>query len=246
MSRILIYDSGVGNLPITWAIKNYVSAGELHLLSDTAFFPYGEKTDAELLTRTKLVLDKAIEQIDPDILVIACNTLSTIALDEVRKAYTMPVVGVVPAIKPAANASITKVIGLLATPATINRQYTDTLIEEFAADCKVIKVGSTALVEMAEQYIRDNSINLDELAIILEPLTEAVQTSGLDQVVLGCTHFPLLKTHIQELMTGVGIQDSSEAIGRQVSRLNSEADISTSKLITYHYKTLSTGMLLAC
>ena len=247
MSRILIFDSGVGNRPISAAINSFLPAAEMHLLSDTAFFPYGEKTDPELTERAQRVLDGALHQIAPDIVVLACNTLSTIALQTIRSSCAIPVVGVVPAIKPAAAASKSKVIGLLATPATIHREYTNQLIRDFASDCEVIKVGSTALVKMAERYVQDKAIDRDELREILKPLTDAVQSSELDQVVLGCTHFPLLKTQIEEIMNGVEVQDSSAAIGRQVCHILNQLELNTSAgTQTRYYRTDVSGGLVKC
>ncbi len=245
MAKILIYDSGVGNRPIADAIRHHVPQSEIHLVSDTAYFPYGEKTDSQLLERVQLVLRQATETIKPDILVLACNTLSTIALDGVRKEFDIPVVGVVPAIKPAARASQSNVIGLLATPATINRQYISNLVDEFAADCQVIKVGSTDLVKMAEEFYATNHLDIKALTQQLEPFIEAQKYHRLDQLVLGCTHFPLLKSAIADIMQGVQIQDSSDAIGKQVLRLVSDYNMSDSVAATHSYKTGDLGDILS-
>ena len=244
MARILIYDSGVGNQPIARSIRHEIPEAELHLLSDSAFFPYGERNDNELITRVLTVLDHALSEIEPDILVLGCNTLSTIALDEIRGRYALPIVGVVPAIKPAAASSKTKVIGLLATPATIHRSYTDDLIAKFASDCEVIRIGSTELVHMAEDKVSGVVVDMNKLSEILQPIHESVQRQSLDQVILGCTHFPLLANEISTVLPDVTIQDSSVAIGRQVKRLAAEVSSSSSCPLHIMYLTRDDGTLL--
>ena len=243
MARILIYDSGVGNQPIARSIRHEIPQAELHLLSDSAFFPYGERNDAELIARVLTVLDHAMSEIEPDILVLGCNTLSTIALDEIRGRYELPIVGVVPAIKPAAASSKTKVIGLLATPATIHRSYTDDLIVKFANDCEVIRIGSTELVHMAEEKVSGVPVDMNKLSEILQPIHESVQRQSLDQVILGCTHFPLLTDEISTILPDVAIQDSSAAIGRQVKRLAAEVVCSSSGSQHTIYLTRDDGTL---
>ena len=244
MARILIYDSGVGNQPIAQSVRNEIPEAELYLLSDSAFFPYGERNDNELIARVITVLDHALSEIEPDILVLGCNTLSTIALDEIRSRYQLPIVGVVPAIKPAAEASITKVIGLLATPATIHRSYTDDLITKFASDCVVVRLGSTELVHMAEDKVAGVAVDINKLSEILQPIHESVQRQSLDQVILGCTHFPLLADEISTVLPNVAIQDSSDAIGRQVKRLALEASCSSATSLHRVYITRDDGKIV--
>ena len=222
MPRIFVYDSGVGNIPIAEAINSELPNAELFLVSDTAFFPYGEKEDSALIQRALVVLENTISELMPDVLVLGCNTLSTIALEVIRKRFNMPVVGVVPAIKPAALKSKSKVIGLIATPATIHRAYTNNLISDYASDCDIIRVGSTELVHMAEGKVTGKDIDCEQLRKILQPFLRAKETKSLDQLVLGCTHFPILRDEIAHYLTDVEIQDSSAAIGKQVSRRVSE------------------------
>lgn len=244
MARILIYDSGVGNQPIARSIRQEIPEAELHLLSDSAFFPYGERNDKELIARVLTVLDHAMPEIKPDIVVLGCNTLSTIALSEIRDRYELPIVGVVPAIKPAAASSKTKVIGLLATPATIHRSYTDDLITKFASDCEVIRIGSTELVHMAEDKIAGVAVDMNKLSEILQPIHESVQRKSLDQVILGCTHFPLLVDEILTVLPNIVIQDSSDAIGRQVKRLAAEVPCSSAGPLHRMYSTKNDGTLI--
>jgi len=226
MTRIIVFDSGIGSLPIANSIRNYLPKADLWLIADNGFFPYGEKSDAELKQRIVQVLKSAVSKVKPDCIVIACNTASTIALDEVREVFKLPVIGVVPAIKPAAEATKSAVIGLIATPATINREYTDQLINDYAPECKVLRVGSTELVQMAERFIRNEPIDEEALKSVLIPFKIAAKSESLDQLVLGCTHFPLLKAQIQQILPNIDVIDSSDAIGKQTERIISDIDAS--------------------
>jgi len=218
---ILIFDSGVGGLSIHAAIaarlphENYIYA------CDNAAFPYGGKAEDELVQRVHTVLDALIARYQPKILVVACNTASTVALPRLRQHYSLPIVGVVPAIKPAALMSRNKIIGLLATPGTVRRAYTDQLIADFAADCTVLKIGSSELVWLAEKKLRGEEISIDVLRELLSPFFKADAT--VDTIVLGCTHFPLLKSELQQAAPQpVNWIDSGNAIADRVMALLSE------------------------
>src|SRR5690554_6959293 len=157
-NTVLIFDSGVGGLSILKEIHQQLPQLNLNYLMDNAAFPYGTKSDEFLTKRVIEVCSKAVAELAPDILVVACNTASTLALPQLRAALKIPVVGVVPAIKTAANLSTTKVIGLIATPATVCRPYTDNLVAEFAPNCEVHRLGSTELVLWAEKHINQGAI----------------------------------------------------------------------------------------
>lgn len=153
-------------------------------------------------------------------MVIACNSASTLALPALRQTLDIPIVGVVPAIKPAAQKSQNKVIGLLATNGTVNRHYTDELISNFADDCEVIRVGSSKLVQLIEKKMRGDNHQQAAYAEILKPLREHVGWDALDTVVLACTHFPLAKQELSEAAPEVSHWiDSGEAIARRVESL---------------------------
>jgi glutamate racemase len=147
--------------------------------------------------------------------VIACNSASTAVLDCLRAEFEVPFVGVVPAIKPAALCSGNKKIGLLATQGTVTRAYIDRLINEFAADCEVVRVGSQLLVELAEQKLRGETVTDDRLLSVIQPLLQA----EVDVVVLGCTHFPWFKADFQRLCPQITWLDSGQAIARRVDSL---------------------------
>ncbi|WP_419832512.1 glutamate racemase [Endozoicomonas atrinae] len=214
---IVIFDSGVGGLSIYEEIKQVLPFAPVVYCSDTHGFPYGPKPEEEVIERTSLCLNALAEQFDPSLAVIACNTASTISLPRVREELNFPVVGVVPAIKTASEYSEKRCIGLLATPGTIARSYTDQLIDDFAGDCHVIRVGSSELVQMAEQYLRGDPVSEKELRRILAPFLEGEQVP--DAVVLGCTHFPLLRGALQQISSDIHWIDSGSAIARRVASL---------------------------
>lgn len=201
-------------MTVVEAIRRQHPGCGISYASDNAAFPYGTKSELDLVDRVERVLHRLQEVVHPDIIVVACNTASTVALPKIREYFDIPVVGVVPAVKPAAALSQTRVIGLLATPGTVERPYTRQLIDRFANDCRVISVGSSDLVELAENKLRGEVIAKQSLASIVAPFKAA---SDLDTIVLACTHFPLLKTELMEALPDVTFWvDSGEAIARRV------------------------------
>ncbi|MGF1682985.1 glutamate racemase [Photobacterium minamisatsumaniensis] len=215
MKRVLIFDSGVGGLSIYQEIYSQLPQVQYVYAFDDAAFPYGELSEQELISRTVHIVTLLTERHQIDLVVIACNTASTIVLPTLRHSLSIPVVGVVPAIKPAALNSQRKVIGLLATPATVKRQYIDTLISQFASDCEVLRIGSTRLVEIAEEKLRGLPVSTLELKDILSPWKDQV-----DNIILGCTHFPLIKKEILvALGGGVDVVDSGKAVANRVKAL---------------------------
>ncbi len=225
MARILVFDSGVGGLSVLAAVQQELLAQspiqhQWIFCSDNAFFPYGIKNETELLVRVASVVQALYRHYEPDILIVACNTASTVALEQVRALLPCPIVGVVPAIKPAAGLSQSRVIGLLATPATISRAYTHKLISDFASDCEIISIGSSELVWMAEGYLLQKNPDTQKLRAILKPLHDAVIQKNIDTVVLACTHFPLLNQFLAEQLPSIAHWvDSGDAIARRVTWL---------------------------
>lgn len=211
---VLIFDSGVGGLSVYKEIKALLPELSYIYLFDREGFPYGELPKEVLIRRTNQLIDQVMTQHQVDCVVIACNTASTIVLPSLREKLTIPVVGVVPAIKPASDLA-TKAVGLIATPATVQRDYTYQLIKEFSADKEVKLLGSTLLVEMAEAKLRGETVCLQQLREILHPIY-----GSIDVAVLGCTHFPLLKQEISEVLgKEVSLIDSGHAIARRVASL---------------------------
>ncbi len=218
--RVLVFDSGVGGLSVLDAIVASGHALELDYAADNAWLPYGLKSDEQLRERVPALLAALVAQWAPDIVVVACNTASTIALDQVRASLTVPVVGVVPPIKPAAALTKSGAIGLLATPATVQRAYTNDLIAQFAADKNVIRFGSSALVEAAEQKLRGETPPAAAITEAIKGLFRAPGGADIDVVALACTHFPLL---VEELAAAapshVTWLDSGAAIARRIANV---------------------------
>jgi glutamate racemase len=220
MQRVLVFDSGVGGLSVYDAIAGSGQAVALDYLADTAWLPYGERSDEALTARVPALLSGIAAQWRPDLIVVACNTASTIALDAVRARLAIPVVGVVPPIKPAAALSETGVIGLLATPATVRRSYTDQLIAKFAADKCVIRHGSSALVAAAEQKLRGAPVDKAVVADAVAGLFDAPGGREIDVVALACTHFPFLAEELSAAAPRACLWlDSGDAIARRVADL---------------------------
>ncbi len=220
MAKIAIYDSGVGGLSIYHEMKTALPFVECVFVSDNQAYPYGVKSEDQLLTRVMRVAESICDSYEPDILILACNTASTVCLPTLRERLSVPVVGVVPAIKPASELTETHVIGLLATPATVGRAYTDKLISDFAENCVVVKVGSKQLVDIAEGKLRGHTVCLNELRAVLLPF---IKEQELDTLVLACTHFPLLQKEIKRVFSkankAIALVDSGHAIAKRVTDL---------------------------
>ena len=226
LAKILVFDSGVGGLSILQALQDALPACQYIYASDNQAFPYGTKSADFLSRRVQAVLQALIKKTQPDLIVIACNTASTLVLSQIRCHFRIPIVGVVPAIKPAAEQSKTGVIGLLGTPGTVTRTYTKDLIDQFAGHCEVVSVGSSALVEFAEATLRNIPLPPERLCAILKPFFEHTE---LDTIVLACTHFPLIKKQlIAAAPRNIDWVDSGDAIARRVTTLLQEPFFTTS------------------
>lgn len=215
---VLVFDSGVGGLSVYQEIQALLP--DLHYIYafDNQGFPYGEK-EAEFITERVLLIVEAIQRRHTlSAMVVACNTASTIVLPALRERFSFPVVGVVPAIKPAAKLTRNGIVGLLATRATVQRAYTHELVARFAADCQIKMLGSAELVEIAEAKLHGEAVELQRLRAILRPWLTMAEPP--DTVVLGCTHFPLLRAELaQVLPVGTRMVDSGAAIARRVAWL---------------------------
>jgi glutamate racemase len=213
-ATIGIFDSGVGGLSILAALRRHLPHCRFLYVCDQAYFPYGLKSEEDVVTRVSTLCAQVLEGYSLDYVVVACNTASTVVLPTLRQQVELPVIGVVPAIKPAAELSKTKVIGMIATPGTITRPYTQELIANFAADCQVVQVGSNRLVDIAEAKLAGEPIDSEEIRQILTPLSNNPQ---LDTLVLACTHFPHLAEEIaQSFARPVQLVESSEGVARRV------------------------------
>ena len=217
---ILFFDSGVGGLSVLAPTRALLPRAPFVYVADSAGFPYGTKTEAEIAGRVPALLGRLAERYRPRLIVIACNTASTIALGAVRGALDLPVVGTVPAIKPAAALSETRVIGVLGTDATVRQPYVDDLAGRFASDCLVLRHGSAELVTLAEAKLRGEAPARERLEEILGGLFDQAGGDRIDVIVNACTHFPLV---VEELAAAtphpVRFVDGSAGIARRVASL---------------------------
>ena len=221
-SPILFFDSGVGGLSVLGPTRDLLPNAPVVYVADSAGFPYGKRTDAELASRVPALLGRLVERYHPRIAVIACNTASTIALEHVRSALDLPVVGTVPAIKPAAEVSKTRVIGVLGTEATVRQPYVSDLAARFAADCTLVRHGSPELVELAEAKLAGDQISVDAVRTATQPMFDTGNGERIDTVVLACTHFPLLAGELQEAFPNVTFVDGGPGIARRIGWLTRE------------------------
>jgi glutamate racemase len=224
-SPILFFDSGVGGLSVVAPARDILPTAAFVYAADTAGFPYGTKTEAEIAARVPALLGRLVERYRPRLVVIACNTASTIALSVVRGALDVPVVGTVPAIKPAAEASITRVIGVLGTDATVRQPYVDRLSAEFASDCTVVRHGSAALVALAEAKLRGEQVAISGVRAAIARLFDGPHGGSIDTVVLACTHFPLLADELAAAVPHpVRFVDGGPGIARRIAHLTAGQD----------------------
>lgn len=217
MANILVFDSGMGGLTVYREIRRTLPAHNYLYCFDNAHFPYGELSEPDLIAACCRLVTHMVAEHRIDLVVIACNTASTIALPSLREALTVPVVGVVPAIKPAAALTRNGCIGLLATPGTVSRAYTHELIAQFAPGKRVLLKGATELVIEAEHKLAGRPVNMGLLREVLADWLEGEDAP--DTLVLGCTHFPLLNDEIRQLMPECQLVDSGSAVARRVAHL---------------------------
>ncbi|MDI6478436.1 glutamate racemase [Cronobacter dublinensis] len=215
---ILVFDSGVGGLSVYDEIRHLLP--DLHYIYafDNVAFPYGEKSEAFIVERVVEIVTAVQARYPLALAVIACNSASTVSLPALREKFAFPVVGVVPAIKPAARLTANGVVGLLATRGTVKRPYTHELIARFANECRIEMLGSAELVEIAEAKLHGEPVSLEALPRVLRPWLRMPEPP--DTVVLGCTHFPLLAEELlQVLPEGTRLVDSGAAIARRTAWL---------------------------
>jgi len=216
---ILFFDSGVGGLSVLSPTLELLPNAPIVYAADSAGFPYGKRTEAEIASRVPALLGRLVERYHPRLAVIACNTASTIALEHVRSALDLPVVGTVPAIKPAAEMSKSRIIGVLGTEATVRQPYVDDLAAKFASDCTIIRHGSPELVELAEAKLAGQNVSVEAVKSAAQHMFDAANGDRLDTVVLACTHFPLLLDELREAFPHVSYVDGGPGIARRIAYL---------------------------
>jgi glutamate racemase len=217
---ILMFDSGVGGLSVLAALRRLLPSAPVIYAADNAGLPYGQKTEAEIAARVSGLLGRMTERLRPRLVCIACNTASTIALAAVRDVLEVPIVGTVPAIKPAAAMTRTGVIGLLGTEATIRQGYVDRLEATFAADKTLLRHGAPELVTAAEARLRGHPVDPAAIARAAAALRAMPGGLHIDTVVLACTHFPLIAADLAAAFgPGVRFVDGADGIARRIAWL---------------------------
>ena len=227
-STILVFDSGLGGLTVLREIVAARPEAHYVYVADDAFFPYGQHGEDKLVARVVPLIGELIAAHAPDLVVIACNTASTLVLSHLRAAYKVPFVGTVPAIKPACANSRTKRVSVLGTRGTVQREYTRALIRDFGHGCEVTLVGSADLASLAEAALSGREVSDREILAELAPcfVGEREDVSArTDTVVLACTHYPLLMDRFVALAPWpVDWIDPAPAIARRVGDLLKPAE----------------------
>jgi len=219
-ATILVFDSGLGGLTVYREIAAARPDARLIYVADDAAFPYGDLAEDALIARVTEVLNDAISRHAPDLVVVACNTASTLALAALRARFTVPFVGTVPAIKPACAQSTTQRVAVLGTRATVSREYTRALIREFAGGCDVLLAGSPWLAGFAEAELAGEPVADAQIAAEIVSCFVETQDRRTDTVVLACTHYPLLIERFRKIAPWpVEWLDPAPAIARRVADL---------------------------
>ncbi|MGA9092144.1 MAG: glutamate racemase [Bradyrhizobium sp.] len=220
---ILVFDSGLGGLTVLREIVGARPDAHFVYVADDAFFPYGHHSEEEIISRVVPLIGELLSAHRPDLVVIACNTASTLVMSHLRERYDVPFVGTVPAIKPACAASKTKRVSVLGTRGTVKREYTRALIRDFAQGCEVTLVGSADLASLAEAALSGGDVSdariSAELAACFVGAGEG-PSGRTDTIVLACTHYPLLMDRLMRLAPWpVDWIDPAPAIARRVANL---------------------------
>lgn len=217
---ILLFDSGVGGLSVLAEVRLTLPGAPVIYAADNGGLPYGTKSEAEVAARVCGLLGRMSERFRPRLICIACNTASTIALAMVRDVLNVPIVGTVPAIKPAAGLTRSGTIGLLGTAATIRQPYVDRLAAEFAAGKRLLRFAAGELVGAAEAKLRDEAVDRGIYARAAAGLRDQDGGEAIDTVVLACTHFPLLRDELGAAFgPGVTLVDGASGIARRIAHL---------------------------
>jgi len=222
--HVLIFDSGLGGLTVLAEVMRQRPDVSCLYAADDAGFPYGRLSEPILIERVGAVMARLVADYAPEAVVIACNTASTLVLPHLRAAFPqIPFIGTVPAVKPAANQSRSKLISVLATPGTVARDYTHDLVRTYAAHCDVTLTGSTRLAGLAEAFMKGEHVA--DAAIKAEIAPSFVEKNGqrTDCIVLACTHYPLLLAQFERLAPWpVAWIDPAEAIARRLDHVLQE------------------------
>lgn len=221
--RVAFLDSGTGGIPYMIYLKEKCPSLQCVYLGDTANFPYGEKSETEVCLCAEKAVQLILDKFNPDIIVIACNTISVSALADLRQKFPqIPFVGTVPAIKLAASVSENHRIGLLATRRSVESPYTEKLIADFASDCFVAKYGDPDLISFIEKKLFNASEEEKNAAML--PSLKFFKENDVDTIILGCTHFLHMAEDIKNAACAyfgkpVKVVDSRDGVARQTIRV---------------------------
>ncbi len=222
---ILMLDSGVGGLTVLSEMRALLPHTPVIYAADLAGLPYGDKSEQEIAARVAGLLGRMSERYRPRLACIACNTASTIALSMVREVLEIPIVGTVPAIKPAAAMTKTNVIGLLGTKATIRQPYVDQLEAEFARNKTLVRHAAPELVLAAEARIRGEPVDQSAIDAVADALREKAHGARIDTLVLACTHFPLIRNELSQAFgPEVTLVDGAKGIARRIADLTQDQE----------------------
>src|SRR3990167_6104318 len=229
-----VFDSGIGGLSVLMELQKLLPKEDFTFLADQVNVPYGEKSQSQLCQLTSDISNFLIKK-DAKLIVVACNTATCNSIDFLRNKFTIPFVGTVPAIKPAAEQTVKKCIGVISTHATSESSYLSDLITDHASGVKVINVGCTGL----ENVVEKGDINSPEVELLLKKYLAPIKIAGADAIVLGCTHYPFLKTKIQtHIGLNVKMFDSGKAIAkRTLSLLENSSSLNDCGGISYYFTT---------
>ncbi len=216
---VAFLDSGVGGLPYLAHARKHLPGRRFVYVADRENFPYGEKSRPSIVAAALSAAGRLLEREHPRLVVVACNTMSVVALADLRARFPVPFVGVVPAVKPAAALSRKKRVGVLATRQTVEGDYLRNLIVQHAAGCEVVSLSSSALVDFVENGLFQAGAGEREERVRQE--VDRFRSAGIDALVLGCTHFLHLEAEFRSLLEAEAITlvDSREGVARQAARL---------------------------
>jgi glutamate racemase len=218
--NIIVFDSGLGGLTVYREVVGALPHARFLYVADDAYFPYGGRPEGALIDHLLELMGGLIATHRPDLVIIACNTASTLVLPQLRARFEVPFIGTVPAIKPACAASVSKRVSVLGTQATIAREYTKALIRDFANGADITLVGSGELAALAEARLRGESVDEAAIAAELNPCFVDADGRRTDTVVLACTHYPLLLDQLIALAPWpVRFIDPAPAIARRAIEL---------------------------
>ena len=212
-----VFDSGVGGLSVLLEIRRLMPRENLLYVADSGYVPYGEKPPEMIRERSLRIAEFLIGQ-GARALVLACNTATAAAVNELRSTFDMPIIGMEPAVKPAAAATRNGKVGVLATTGTLQSAKFAALLDRFARDVQVLTQPCPGLVECVER----GELQGPEVRALLTRYVDPLLQAGCDTLILGCTHYPFLKPLLREcLPAGVQLVDTGEAVARQLqARLN--------------------------